>query len=142
MSISGFLEDIEPHIQYFQELIKRIVRIFWAPPFPTFSNFSMFNILRFSNIILLEKGFVFFLNYLEPFGGPKVQNNWFREPWSRPLGPKTEAPRGLKNNNKLNTCLKLVLWEMWESQNLEMLNMRAPKRTKNNIPILSLLELP
>ena len=89
------------YIQDLEEIIRRIFRIVRHASFPTFSNLD-FQYVYISKNIISQEDSGFFLNSFESFGFSKVQNNWFRESWSRPLGPRTIKMKGFQVLPKWN----------------------------------------
>ena len=64
----------QSHVQYFQELNKRIFGILRPPPFPTFSKCVMSNILRFPRRVIPKRS-LHFLDFLKYLGIPSFKNN-------------------------------------------------------------------
>ena len=82
------MEVIDPEFQIVNTILNGSSGFCRHATFPKFSIKNDLQDLEISTNHIFESDFVFFLNYLKYFGGSKVENNWFRESRTRPLGPK------------------------------------------------------
>ena len=85
-SFSCFSDRCWSHIQDFREFIRRIFGICRHASFPTNSNLSMCNPLRFPEILFLKW---VWNSWFRWSGLVSPQDNWFGQSWTRPPSPKS-----------------------------------------------------
>ena len=89
LSPRTFLVFMENH--GFENFSRHTFLVFMEIHFMNFMDYKAFP----PKMILFENDLVCFLLFLEVMY-PKIQYNWFREAWSRPLGPKTMKIEGFR----------------------------------------------
>ena len=93
-----------PHIQDFQDCLRRIFGIVRSPSFPTVFDKQMSDVLKFTNTFF-QKVF-FFLDYLKYLGVSKIRHEWLWKPLTRPRGPTIVKIRGFRvSQNEIEKVL-------------------------------------
>ena len=77
-------------------LLNRLTKHVAVPCFPTKTEVVDVQDSEISKKIICRKCVGSSLNYFEHLYRLKVQNNWFGESWSRPLGPQTMKMKGFR----------------------------------------------